>query len=68
MGKGGLTWYFYIKNRGENHKKYVRRGGPTHNCVMREGDPIEKYKMREVGSEKKSLPLLPYSFKWNSPN
>ncbi len=27
MGKGGLTRYFYIKNRGENHKKYVRRGG-----------------------------------------
>ncbi len=26
MGKGGLTLYFYIKNIGENHKKYVRRG------------------------------------------
>ena len=35
---------------------------------MREGGPIEKYKMREGGSEKKSLPPLPYSFKWNSPN
>ena len=51
-GDGGLTWYFYIKNTDENHKKYVRREGSTHNCVMREGGPIEKYKMGEGGSEK----------------
>ncbi len=54
MGMGGLTRYFYIKNRGENHEKYVRRMGPTHYCVTRQGGPIEKYKMREREPEKKS--------------
>ncbi len=42
MGKGGLTRYFDIKNRGENHQKYVRRGGPTHNGVLWEGGSNRK--------------------------
>ncbi len=34
MGKGGLERYFYITNRGENHKKYVRRGGGVQRIIM----------------------------------